>query len=165
MTKIFQGGTQWWVWPQDQTLMWTSVALMAWLPSYVRLVLDIVALLRGELVLVLMLIMIWLSISWSNWNEKICLKLALPSILKCKGVNVNCSSSLTGYTPLIWASDRGHVEVMLCLCLFLSLSVNYIWLWLELRWSRSYWSTQRRRWTRQTRMGRAFSRKEIRGCS
>jgi len=36
----------------------------------------------------------------------------VESILKCKGVNVNCSSSLTGYTPLIWASDRGHVEVV-----------------------------------------------------
>merc|ERR1719450_1430535 len=34
----------------------------------------------------------------------------VQSIIRCAGVNVNCSSSLTGYTPLIWAADRGHAE-------------------------------------------------------
>ena len=34
-----------------------------------------------------------------------CFLLLLSSILNCKGVNVNCSSALTGYSPLIWASE------------------------------------------------------------
>ena len=41
----------------------------------------------------------------------LCLTLAVASILRCDGVDVNCCSSLTGYTPLIWAADRGHAEV------------------------------------------------------
>ena len=44
-----------------------------------------------------------------NWSVikllSYCFLFLLSSILNCKGVNVNCSLALTGYSPLIWASE------------------------------------------------------------
>jgi len=34
------------------------------------------------------------------------------SLLRCKGVDVNCGNTVNGYTPLIWAADEGYVEVV-----------------------------------------------------
>jgi len=36
----------------------------------------------------------------------------VASLVRCKGVDVNCGNIVTGYTPLIWASDAGYVEVI-----------------------------------------------------